>query len=158
MVFEFEKLVVAPREAVFTFHATPGNLGLLFPAWQPSRVFHDSGHVRRGDLVWLEVGVARCIPLVLGFRHATYEPPRRFSEELIHGPFARFDHIHEFDEHSAGTIVRDRLDIRLPGQYGGEVAMRWVVAPRIRELFAYRHQVLDVLAANGFGSSGGESE
>ena len=92
MVFQFDKVVAASREALFAFHAVPANLGLLLRHWGAFRVLCDDGDVRPGCMTWLEVRVARCIPVVLGFRHTLYDPPGRLGEELIHGPFAQFDH------------------------------------------------------------------
>jgi ligand-binding SRPBCC domain-containing protein len=86
----------------------------------------------------------------MGFRHTIYEPPQRFCEELFHGPYARFVHLHEFEERSAGTtLVRDSLDVSLPWQYGSEAALRLLVAPMLRRTFAFRQRALRRLVAAG---------
>jgi len=82
------------------------------------------------------------------FRHFLHEPPLRFGEGLIKGVFSKYEHIHEFLPADPGAVVRDILDVRLPWYLGGELAMRLVVAPRLRRFFAYRYGELDTLFAS----------
>jgi ligand-binding SRPBCC domain-containing protein len=77
------------------------------------------------------------------------EPPTRFGEGQVRGPFARFAHVHEFEPRPGGTLLRERLEVRLPWWLGGEAAVRWIVAPRLRRYFAARHDRLARLAVAG---------
>jgi len=150
MKFRFEQVIESSREGVFAFHADPSNLAVLFAGRPAFRLLHHDGGIRPGCVTWIEETVAGCAPVVMGFRHTIYEPPDRFGEELIHGPYERFVHIHEFEERTeAATLVRDRLDVSLPWQYGGEAAIRWIVAPMIRSTFGFRQRALRKLAAAG---------
>jgi ligand-binding SRPBCC domain-containing protein len=92
---------------------------------------------------------ARVLPLVLGFRHVVFEPDRQFAEQAIHGPFSKFFHAHEFESRAGGTLVRDRLEISLPWYYGGEMAVRLLVAPEVKRMFRHRAKALHDLAQNG---------
>lgn len=76
------------------------------------------------------------------FRHIQYEPPHRFGEEMISGPFQRFVHVHEFESVVEGTRIIDHLDLVLPLWSGGALMTRAIVAPIVRHKFAYRHAVL----------------
>ena len=147
MELSFEHVIPAPIERVFRFHASPVNLTALHRDPGTFRLLHHDGDVRPGCTTWFEQTVAGFVPVVLGFRHVTYEPPHRFAEELIHGPYERFVHEHEFEARGGGTLVRDRLDVAVPWQYGGTLALRVVVAPRIRAAFVARQQALRALAA-----------
>lgn len=149
MEFSFEQVIPAPLGNVFAFHKTPSYLKVLMRDWPTFRLLHHEGSVLPGRSVWIEEMIAGCIPVVLGFRHTIYEPPCRFGEELIHGPFNRFVHVHEFEDQGGGTLVRDRLLISLPRYYGGALGMRWLVAPKIRQVFEYRQQALHRLAEQG---------
>jgi ligand-binding SRPBCC domain-containing protein len=144
----FEHRVSLPVEVVFHFHENPAHLELMHCNWPGFRLLHHDGRVLPGSTTWIEQSIARCVPVVLGFRHTIYEPPTRFGEVLIHGPFRRFTHIHEFQQVGETTVVRDLLDVKLPWRYGGELGMRLFVGPAIRRVFASRHSVLTQLAQN----------
>ena len=153
MHFRFEKTLPAPIEDVFAFHEDPANLEVLLDAWPGFRMLHHHNSIQPGWEVWFEQTFAYCAPVVMGFRHTLYEPPHRFAEEIIHGPFSRFDHLHEFEKANTGeTVVRDQLEIRLPWQYGGAPGVRWIAAPTIRRVFQMRHGRLERL----FGDNNGD--
>jgi ligand-binding SRPBCC domain-containing protein len=135
--FRFEQRVEASPQELFAFHEEPRRLELLHAGWSRVRVLEESGSIRPGLETWVEIMIAPLCPLVLGFEHFAYDPPHRFGERLIHGPFARFEHIHEFVEIEDGTLIRDSLQIELPMHYGGEMGMRFL-APRVNWLFHHR--------------------
>jgi ligand-binding SRPBCC domain-containing protein len=145
----FEHVVEAPVERVFAFHASPAHLATLHRDSTAFRLLHHDGDVRPGSTTWFEQKLTGFLPVVLGFRHVTYEPPRRFGEELIHGPYDRFVHVHEFEPHPRGTLVRDRLELAVPWQYGGTLVLRLLVAPRIRAAFVARQAALRTLVSRG---------
>lgn len=148
MEFRFEQLVSASLETVFRFHENPAHLSVLHSEWPGFRLLHHEGHIHPGATTWIEQTMSGCIPVVLGFRHTIYEPPHRFGEELIHGPFSLFTHMHEFEPMGENTVVRDRLTIRLSWQYGGEPVTRLLAAHSIRSLFAFRNLALERMADN----------
>jgi ligand-binding SRPBCC domain-containing protein len=140
--------VQAPLPAVFAFHENPEHLNVMLRGRRDFRLLHHDGSIRPGCETWVEQRVG-ILPVVLGFRHVLYEPPHRFGEELIHGPFKTFRHIHEFVDRPGGTAVEDRLCVDLPIQYGGHLAMRFLAAPRLCAFFAHRHGVYAALTREG---------
>jgi ligand-binding SRPBCC domain-containing protein len=148
MQFQFESQVEAPLAATFAFFADPGNLAVPHRDDRSFRLLAHRGNVEPGSETWVEWRVGP-LPVVLGFRHVLCEPPRRFGESLCHGPFARFEHVHEFEPRADGSLVRDRHDIRLPWHLGGELAMRRLLARGIRATFARRSRKLAVLLGKG---------
>ena len=149
MHFRFEQRIELPRATVFTFHEDPGHLVLVHRGWSAFRMIHHEPRLRQGARTWVEITFAGIVPVALGFEHTLYEPPCRFGEQLIHGPFQRFTHVHEFEEAEAGTILRDLLEIELPWFYGGEWAMRFILAPMVRRAFQFRQAALLKLAQSG---------
>jgi ligand-binding SRPBCC domain-containing protein len=85
----------------------------------------------------------------LGFRHVAYERHYRFAEEMIHGPFRRFSHIHEFSGNGANSSMVDVLEVQVSRVYGGSYVMKYCIAPRLRDLFTYRHESLAQLIREG---------
>jgi len=153
MRFCFEQIVPVARERVFGFFEQPQCLELLHASWSKIRLLHHETQVRVGAETWVEVTVAGFIPIVMGFRHTLFEAPIRFGEEVIHGPFSTFTHLHEFVARGGNTEVRDILDLRLPWHYGGEAAMRHSVASAIRRMFQGRAEALIRLANDGILTS-----
>lgn len=149
MHFYFEHIVPVPRDSVFHFFQNPARLELLHAGWSTLRLLHYENQVRVGAETWVEVTVAGFVPMVLGFRHTLFEPPVRFGEEVIHGPFSRFTHIHEFIGRKGTTVVRDQLVVCWPWHYGGNAVMRCAVAPTLRKTFQHRAEALVCLANNG---------
>lgn len=147
--FCFEAYVPLARDVVFAFHENPERLPWLHRDGPAVRVLHHDGHVRVGAQTWVEYCLAGIVPVVMGFRHILYDPPRRFAEQMIHGPFASFVHTHEFEVTGGGTIVRDRLQVTLPWQYGGGPALGWVVARLLCRTFVRRGRALRQLAEAG---------
>jgi len=149
MQLVFEHLVLAPVQTVFAFHQRPENLALLLYRWRAFRLIRDPGRIRLGSRIWMEARLGWCVPVVLGFQSVDLDPPRRHEERLIHGPFARFDHVHEYEGRGDETLVRDVIRLELPRHYGGELALRVFAAPRIRRAFALRGVELRRLALAG---------
>ena len=144
MDFRFEQTLDVPRDRLFGFFEDPANLALLMRRWPGFCLLGHDGCVRVGRVTRFE---ARWGPLqvVMFFRNIAYEPPRRFVDELAHGPFRRFRHTHLFLARGESTVVRDDLDVELPWQFGGSFVTRRFVAAHLRRLFAYRHRELSRL-------------
>ena len=149
MQFRFEHRVRLPRERLFSFFANPEGLEVLHAGWSRIGLLAHENQVRVGAETWVEITLAGCLPMVLGFRHILFEAPFRFGEQAIHGPFSKFVHLHEFEPLAGGTLVRDLLEVSLPWHYGGEGAVRHVLARHITKMFQHRAQALDRLARDG---------
>lgn len=144
----FSQHLPASREALFAFHEDPAHLIELLSGWRYSRIASHDGHIRPGARLHIieRLGPFR-IPLV--FEHVVYEPPARFGERQIKGPFRVFEHVHEFVETADGTLIRDHVTIALPMWLGGELATRLFVVPRLRRFFAFRQSAMLRLLAGG---------
>jgi len=141
----FETLVPAPRPVVFAFFAKPRNLARLLEGAVRFELLEVPPDVAVGRVLRAAV---RYGPLWLhfAFRHTLYLPPQVFAEHQIQGPFAHFMHVHELEEADGGTLVRDRIEVRLPLWLGGELAVRLFVAPKLRRIFEHRRRRLLELA------------
>jgi ligand-binding SRPBCC domain-containing protein len=148
MLFRFEQLVPLPREVVFRFHANPAQLALLLEHRRGFRLLGHEGHIRPGAMTRV-VDPFGPLPVAMAFEHVLLDPPSVFEERMVHGPFERFVHRHEFHPEAGGTRLVDLLDIALPPWLGGETGMRLVAGPHIRRAFAHRHAELLRLARDG---------
>jgi len=139
MKLHFEQHLSLDRKAVFNFHETPANLVLLLEGWPTFRMLEHEDTIRCGSKVRVAERVGPFwVPLT--FEHFIYEPPDRFAERQVEGPFRKCEHIHEFIKEAGGTKIIDQLNVELPMWLGGELATRFLVAPRLRRFFAFRER------------------
>jgi ligand-binding SRPBCC domain-containing protein len=144
----FEHLFDVAAADLFAFHETPGNLEVFLRGWTTFRMVANDGHIRVGSVTRVQERIGPLwIPMT--FEHFLYEPPRRFAERQVRGPFKKLEHVHEFESRGPGTILRDFVDVVLPWYLGGNLATRWIVAPKFRRFFAYRHAEMDRLLKAG---------
>jgi ligand-binding SRPBCC domain-containing protein len=72
-------------------------------------------------------------------RITAYEPPRRFVDEQVRGPFRALHHEHVFDDLGAGrTRMTDRMTVSAPLGLLGHLMTRMLLAPYLRRLLMRR--------------------
>jgi len=67
-----------------------------------------------------------------------FDPPFRFLDVQLRGPYARWEHRHRFLEDGDGTIVEDRVVYRLPLGVVGRALHVALVGRQLRAAWAYR--------------------
>lgn len=70
------------------------------------------------------------------------EPPHRFSDTMVSGAFARFDHQHFFEEVEGGTFMRDIFDYDSPLWVLGWIADALFLESYMRRLLIERNRIL----------------
>ncbi len=132
---EYEFSVAAPIDVVADLLSDVRQLDRLTPGWFVLAVDGDKRPmIRQGTeieyrLVW------RGIPRRWKSRIVEWRPPRLFTYQQAQGPFVYFEHEHLLLEIEGGTRVIDRVSYRVPG---GRWIDRWLVAPDLERIFAYR--------------------
>jgi ligand-binding SRPBCC domain-containing protein len=62
------------------------------------------------------------IPWRMTSQIVAFERPRSFTDEMRRGPFARWHHVHVFDERNGATLMRDQVEYASPfGPLGAAV-------------------------------------
>ncbi|MDB4951407.1 MAG: hypothetical protein JWM27_4056 [Gemmatimonadetes bacterium] len=62
-------------------------------------------------------------------------------DEQRFGPYRRWDHEHHFREVPGGVEMRDLVRYALPP--GGGVAHGWMAAPRLKQIFDDRRELME---------------
>ncbi len=70
------------------------------------------------------------------------DPPHRFCDRQIAGPFASFLHEHVFEEHPVGTTMRDTIMFRSPFGPIGRAVDALFLREYMRRLIAERNAAL----------------
>lgn len=147
-IFEFraQTRVPRPRAEVFAFFADASNLQELTPPWLRFEVLTPGPiEMRPGALIDYRLRL-RLIPIRWRTRITVWEPPRRFVDEQLRGPYRLWIHEHTFEEDGDGTLCGDFLRYAVPF---GALANRLMVARDVRKIFAYRERRLQEI----FGAS-----
>ena len=132
-----------PRGDVFDFFADATNLERITPSFLAFRVLTPPPvEMRRGTLIDYRIGL-RGLPMTWRSEITTWEPPVRFADVQVRGPYRAWEHTHTFEEHDGGTRVVDTVRYALPGPAIAAAALnRFVVAPDLERIFTYRHEAL----------------
>jgi ligand-binding SRPBCC domain-containing protein len=143
-IFESRVWVAAARLDVFAFFADPKSLTLLTPPRLRLRLLSEPAPMAAGSvydfaLSWLGVPV-RWRAFIREF-----DPPYRFVDVQVRGPYARWEHRHRFLEARGATCVEDRVTYRLPAGPIGRLAHALAVGRQLRALWDYRTQRLAAL-------------
>jgi len=72
------------------------------------------------------------------------DPPRRFCDRQVKGPFGAFHHEHVFLEHPDGTLMRDTVTFRSPLGPFGALVDRLFMRNYMLRLIDERNDVLTV--------------
>ncbi|HEX2441838.1 MAG TPA: SRPBCC family protein [Methylomirabilota bacterium] len=136
-VLETRFWLARPRPVVFAFFADPANLQRVSPPAMGLRLLTPNVKLAAGVVFDLRV---RWLGLPLRWRTYVreFDPPYRFVDVQVRGPWARWEHRHRFLDEGGGTWIEDRVTYRLPLGPLGVGLHRAVVRRQIEEAWAYR--------------------
>ena len=72
-------------------------------------------------------------------------PGVEFSDEQSRGPYAFWNHTHQFYEQDGGTVIRDTALYRLPFGVPGDVVAHWFVRRDLESIFRFRRKKIEEL-------------
>ena len=141
-LFSIDRSIHLPRPIteVFPFFADAHNLEHLTPSFLKFQVVTPDPIVMRpGTHIRYKLRL-HAIPISWESEITAWEPPHRFIDEQLHGPYRIWKHEHRFSEKNGGTQVSDHVDYAV---WGGSLIDALFVAPDVRKIFDYRTQVLE---------------
>ena len=136
-ILESRVWLARARTEVFAFFAAAENLVKLTPpSWRLEIVAGppalSSSAVLDLKMFWLGV------PMTWRAFIREWDPPYRFVDVQVCGPYARWEHRHRFLEERGGTWVEDRVTYRLPLGPLGRAAHALLVRRQIAAMWRYR--------------------
>lgn len=137
----FQKAVELPCsiETAFAWHEAAGAIQRLIPPWEKVRVDNYEGGLQLGKEVNL-VNKLGPMPLRWHARHTLYDPPFRFCDTQLSGPFKKWDHDHRFQPLPDGrSLLTDSIQYSLPGGGLGNVLLGGWIKNKLEQMFHYRH-------------------
>lgn len=140
-LFLLETEIVLPqsRDEVFEYFADALKLETITPPWLHFEVLTEPPiPMQVGQRIDYKLKL-HGIPLQWQSEISVWEPPFRFVDQQIRGPYKKWYHEHTFEEHPQGTLVRDRVEYGVPG---GWLINRFFVQGDLKRIFQFRHETL----------------
>lgn len=137
--FKTEVWLPLPPSELFPFFAEASNLNLITPEWLHFHIVSPSPIVMgAGTLIDYRLRV-RGIPMRWRTRIIAWEPPHRFVDEQMRGPYRQWIHEHRFLERDGGTLVQDSVRYSVWLDF---LVHRFLVRGDIERIFSARSEAL----------------
>lgn len=140
--FALETIVAAPPSVVFGVSLDPALHVRSMARYGETMVEAPAGGVftEGSTVTWR----ARHFGIPFRLRSLVFDidPPRGFSDRQISGPFGAFLHEHLFEEHPAGTLMRDTVTFRSPFGPLGRLVDALFMRSYLRRLIAERNRIV----------------
>lgn len=141
-VLETELWLPRPRDEVFPFFADAHNLEALTPAFLHFEVLTPDPIVMRPGLLLDYRLRIHGVPVRWRTEIEAWDPPFRFVDRQLRGPYRLWHHTHTFEERDGGTLCRDVVRYAAPGGPLRPLIERFFVRGDVARIFAYRTEQL----------------
>jgi ligand-binding SRPBCC domain-containing protein len=138
-LLERSQRVELPLERAFEFYGDARNLERITPPWLGFEVTTPGPlEMRAGALIDYRLKL-HGVPVRWRTRIEVWEPPRRFVDVQVNGPYRLWEHTHAFEPVGDGAVlIRDRVRYALPLGPFGLLAHRLFVRRDVERIFDYR--------------------
>lgn len=146
-VLEQTQRIELPIEQTFELFCDAFNLERITPPWLRFRVVTPPPiDMRQGTVLEYRLRL-HGVPVRWKTRISTWDPPHRFVDQQISGPYALWHHTHEFEADGAATVIRDRVRYRIGFGPLGSLALRLFVRRDVERIFDHRRDAMQALIA-----------
>lgn len=142
--------VPAKRDEVFEFFSNAENLEHLTPSWLNFQILTPCPiELRQGALIDYRLRI-HWIPVRWRTEISLWEPPFRFVDTQLKGPYRSWVHEHRFVDEGSGTSIEDEVNYDF---FGGPLLHRYLVRPDIEKIFSYRQEQIQKIFDSSARSS-----
>jgi len=128
-----------PRAEIFDFFSRPANLQELTPTFLNFHITEAPAQLQAGSLIRYRLRI-HGFPANWTTEIAEWEPPLRFVDTQLSGPYTMWHHEHSFVEERGGTTVGDSVRYSLPFGPLGDL-VHWAMVRRdVEGIFNYREK------------------
>ena len=133
--FQSEIWLPLPPKQLFTFFADAANLDALTPPWLNFHIVTPTPiEMKAGAFIDYRLRV-HGLPLRWRTRINVWQPPHRFVDEQLRGPYRQWIHEHTFEARDGGTLARDVVKYGVPFDF---LVHGLLVRPDIERIFKFR--------------------
>lgn len=137
--FRSEIWLARPIKEVFAFFSDAANLDSITPPWLSFQtVTREPIEMHVGAVIDYRLRV-RGFPIRWRSEITVWEPPHRFVDEQVRGPYRLWIHAHRFEPRNGGTLVFDDVQYAVSFDW---LLHKLVVRRDVERIFAYRTDCL----------------
>ena len=142
-----EQWIPRPLDEVFAFFSDARNLEEITPPWLEFRIL-TPGPIRIAAGTKLRYRLSlHGIPVRWTTEIRLWEPPFRFIDVQVSGPYRLWHHTHRFETRDGGTRMTDVVRYRLPFGMIGRAVHALKVRRDVDRIFDYRFERIGELFA-----------
>ena len=146
-VLEREQRLPGPLDRVFAFFSDAANLDAITPPWVGFRVTVLPKAMEPGAHIEYRLRLVG-VPIGWRTRIVSWDPPTGFVDLQERGPYALWEHTHQFEADAGGVWMRDIVRYALPFGPLGALAHRVAVCSALQAIFDYRFARIRELFGN----------
>ncbi len=149
-ILKHTQVVPAPLDEVFAFFARPENLAEITPPDLGFQILTPSPITMKDGAVIDYVVKVAGLPMRWRTLITSYEPPHRFVDEQLSGPYSFWHHTHTFaSTPEGGTELGDVVRYAMPLGPLGDLVHALAVKRQVAGIFTHRESVI----ARRFGTT-----
>lgn len=134
------QIVPRPLGGVFAFYADAFNLEAITPPFLRFRVLTPAPIEMHEGLAIDYALRVRGVPIRWRSEIPVWEPPHRFVDRQVKGPYSLWHHEHRFESAGNSTVVIDEVDYRPPGGPLAGMVNALAVRRDLLRIFEYRRR------------------
>ena len=135
-------------EEAFAFFSRPENLEEITPPFLRFHIVRADSQLHAGSLIEYRLRV-RGLPMRWASEISEWDPPRKFIDTQLRGPYAVWRHQHIFVPDNGGTRIIDDVEYALPFGILGRLAHVLLMRRDIERIFDFRQRRLAELLGQG---------
>ena len=136
-IYEHTATFPYSKDIVWNWHARPGAVRRIMPDWEGIRPV-EVGGIKDGAVTSFRMSIG-ILPQRWVAKHHSYIEGEQFCDDMIKGPFGRWNHVHKFIEMGQTEMqIQDRIDWKLPFHFFTRIGAPIMVMPRVRQMFKHR--------------------
>lgn len=139
---EFITTINKPINEVFEFFSKAENLNAITPPDLEFKILTPLPvKMFVGSKIKYRIKIGG-IPLLWKTNISEWNPPYKFADEQVSGPYAIWHHQHIFEEKNGVTLMKDIITYKSKGWIFAPILHWLFVDKRVKEIFSYRETIL----------------
>ena len=142
------QFINAPIEKIFDFFSKPENLKKITPEKLSFKILTPTPIVmNKGTLIDYTIRLFK-IPIHWRTVITDYDPPHKFVDQQLKGPYVFWHHTHTFEEKDGGVEMIDKVSYVIPmGLLGRFMHFIWIKND-LKKIFSHREKIIDNILTN----------
>lgn len=140
-----EQIVNKTIDEVFSFFEKPENLEVITPTWMRFKIKTPPPLIMKAGAEFdYRIDLIK-IPLKWKTKIAIYDPPYKFVDVQMKGPYRKWIHTHTFETMGDKTKITDNVDYDLPAGILGRIVHMIYIRKTLKAIFDFRESTINRL-------------